>query len=110
MEIDSKNKHSYRAMGTSQVALAVKNPPANADDVRDVGSIPELGRHPGGRHGNPFQFSCLENPMDRGAWQALVHRVPKSLTQLNQLSMHAQSHYVPQAKVTYVLEHKYLNI
>ena len=48
--------------------------------------------------------------MDRGAWQALVHRVPKSLPQLNQLSMHAQSHYVPQAKVIYVLEHKYLNI
>ena len=65
MEIDSKNKHSYRAMGTSQVALAVKNPPANADDVRDVGSIPELGRSPGGEHRNPLQYSCLENPHEQ---------------------------------------------
>ena len=48
-----------------------KNPPANADDVRDVGSIPGLGRSPGGGHGNPFQYSCLEKSMDRGAWWAL---------------------------------------
>ena len=53
----------------------VKNPPANA---RDVGSIPGLGRSPGGEHGNPLQYSCLENPMDRGAWQATVHEVTKS--------------------------------
>ena len=52
MKIDSKNKYSYRATGASQITIAVKNPPANADDVRDVGSIPELGRPPGGRHGN----------------------------------------------------------
>ena len=45
----------------------VKNPPANAGDVRDVGSIPGSGRSPGGGHGNPLQYSCLENPMDRGA-------------------------------------------
>ena len=51
----------------SQVALAVKNPPANAGDVRDKGSIPVLGRFPGGGHGNPLQYSCLENPMDREA-------------------------------------------
>ena len=53
----------------SQVALVVKNPPANAGDKRDVNSIPGLGRSPEGGHGNPLQFSCLENPMDRGAWQ-----------------------------------------
>jgi len=62
------------------VLLVVKNPPANAGDIRDVGSIPELGRSPGGGHGNPLQYSCLENPMDRGAWQATVHRVAKSQT------------------------------
>ena len=58
----------------------VKNLPANAGDIRDVGSIPELGRSPGGGHGNPLQYSCLENPMDRGAWQATVHRIAKSQT------------------------------
>ena len=52
-----------------------KNPLASAGDVRDVGSIPGLGRSPGGRHGNPLQYSCLENPMDRGAWLATVLRV-----------------------------------
>ena len=51
----------------------VKNMPANAGDTTDVGSIPGLGRSPGGRHGNPLQSSCLENPMDRGAWWATVH-------------------------------------
>ena len=60
----------------------VKNPPANTGDLRDAGSIPGLGRSPGGGYGNPLQYSCLENPMDRGAWQAKVHRVPKSQTQL----------------------------
>ena len=58
----------------------VKNPPANAGDVRDVSSIPCLGRSPGGRHGNPIQYSCLENPTDRGAWRAIVHRVAQSQT------------------------------
>ena len=52
---------------TSQVVLVVKNPPANAGDVKAAGSIPGLGRSPGGGHGNPLQYSCLENPMDRGA-------------------------------------------
>ena len=51
-----------------QVRLVVKNPPANAGDERDVGSIPGSGRSPRGEHGNPLQYSCLENPMDRGAW------------------------------------------
>ena len=54
----------------SQVALVVKNLPANAGDIRDKGSIPELGRSHGGGHGNPLQYSCLENPMDREAWWA----------------------------------------
>ena len=58
----------------------VKNSPAIVEDIRDVGSIPRSGRSPGGGHGNPLQYSCLENPMDRGAWQASVHRVSKSRT------------------------------
>ena len=60
----------------------VKNPPANAGDMRGAGSIPRSGRSPGGGHGNPLQYSCLENPMDTGAWQATVHRVTESQTQL----------------------------
>ena len=56
----------------------VENLPANAGDARDVGSIPSLGRSPGGGHGNPLQCSCPENPMDRGAWWATIHRVTKS--------------------------------
>ena len=66
----------------SQVVLVVKNLPANAGDTRDGGSIPASGRSPGGGHGNPLQSSCLENPMDRGAWWATVHGVTKSWTQL----------------------------
>ena len=62
----------------SQVALVVKNPPVNAGDIRDVGPIPGSGRSPGVGNGNQLQYSCLENPMDRGAWQATVHRVTKS--------------------------------
>ena len=61
----------------------VKKPPANERDLRDVGSIPGLGRSPGGGHGNPLQFSCLENPMDRGAWWATVNRATKSRKQLS---------------------------
>ena len=52
----------------SQVVLVAKNPLANAEDVRDAGQIPGWGRSPGGGHNNPLQYSCLENPMDRGAW------------------------------------------
>ena len=55
-------------MGASQVALVVKNPPAIAGDIRDVGSVPGLGRSPGGGHGNLLQYSCLHNPMDSRAW------------------------------------------
>ena len=67
------------------MALVIKNPPANAGDIRDMSSIPGSGRLPGGGHSNPLQYSCLENPMDRGAWQATVH----SQTRLKGLSMDA---------------------
>ena len=70
----------------SQVALVVKNLPANAGDIRDTGLIPGLGRSPGWWHGNPPQYSCLENPMDRGTWRATVHKVAKSWTWPKQLS------------------------
>ena len=62
------------------MVLVVKNPPANAGDGRDVGLIPGSRRCPGGGNGNLLPYSCLENPMDRGAWQATVHRVAKSWT------------------------------
>ena len=58
----------------------VKNPPANAEDAGDTGSIPELGRSSGGGYGSPPQYSCLENSMDRGSWRAMVHRVAQSRT------------------------------
>ena len=64
------------------VALVVKNPPANAGDTRDMGSIPGLGRSPGGGHGNPFQYFYLENLMDRRAWLATVYWVAKNQIQL----------------------------
>ena len=72
--------------------LVVKNLPDNAGDVRDTGLIPGSGRSPGG-HGNPLQYSCLENPLDRRAWWATAHRVPKSWTWLKQLSTH--EHLLP---------------
>ena len=65
---------------TLQVALVVKNPPANGGNLRDLDSIPGLGRSPGGRNGNPLQFSCLKKPMNRGTWWATVHGVAKSQT------------------------------
>ena len=67
----------------------VKNPPASAGETRDAGSIPESGRSPGGGHGNPLQYSCLENPMDRGAWRATIHKVTKSQVRLKQRSTQA---------------------
>ena len=66
----------------------VKNPPTNAGDIRDMGSISVSGRSSGGGLGNPFQYSCLENPIDRGAWWATVYRAAKSRTELKRLSMH----------------------
>ena len=62
------------------MVLAVKNLPVNAGDIRDLGSIPGSGRSPGGGRGNPFHYSCLENPMNRGGWWATFQRVTKSQT------------------------------
>ena len=66
--------------GALQVVLVVKNLPAGAEDVSDVGLIPESGRSPGGGNGTPHWYSCLENPMHRGAWWAAVHSVAQSQT------------------------------
>ena len=68
------------------IALEVKNLPANARDVRNMGSIPGSGRSPGGEHGNPLQYSCLENPMNREAWWATDHGISKSWTGLSDLT------------------------
>ena len=73
------------SLGISQVALIVKNLPINAGDIRDAGSIPGSGRSPGGGRGTPLQYSCPENPMDRGALQATAHRVTRSRTGLKRL-------------------------
>ena len=71
--------------------LVVKNLPAKAGEVRDAGSIPGLGRSPGEGNGNPLQYSCLENPMDRGAWRATVHRGRKK-SDTTQVTQHAGRH------------------
>ena len=77
----------------------VKNPLANVGDIRDTGLIPGLGRSPGEGHGNLLQYSCPENPMDRGAWQAIVHGIAKSQIQLKHLRKHASpcrsSRFIP---------------
>ena len=70
-----------------------KKPPANAGDLRDTGLIPGSGRSPGEGHGNPLQYSCLGNPMDRGAWGATVHEVTKSQIRLKRLSIHSAQFY-----------------
>ena len=69
----------------------VKNPSANVGDIRDMGLIPGSGRSSGGGHGNSLQYSCLKNPMDRGAWQATAHGVAQSRTRLKRLSMCASA-------------------
>ena len=79
-EDSNSNFKGIDVVWASQVVVVVKNPPANAGNIRDVGSVSRLGRSPGGRHGNPFQYSGLENPMDRGTRWATVHRVAKSQT------------------------------
>ena len=71
------------------LVLVVKNPPANVEDIRDVGWIPGLGISPGGGHGNTLQYYCLENPMDRRAWRAIVHGVAESQTRLKRLSTYS---------------------
>ena len=75
--------------GNIQVVLVVKNPPTNVADIRDAGSVPGLGRSPGGGHGNPLQYSCLDNPMDRGAWCATAHRIAELDTIAQPSFMHA---------------------
>ena len=77
------------AIWASQVALVVKNPPANAGDARDTGSIPGSGRSFGEGYGNPLQYSCLENPMDRRAQQTTIHGVaPHTHTLFHLLSLY----------------------
>ena len=73
------------------VALVVRSLPANAGDIRHEGLIPKSGRFTEGGHGNPLQYSCLENPNDTGAWQAPVHRIAQSWTGLKRLSRHAET-------------------
>ena len=85
--MSSKRKHRQYATLTSQVAIMVKNLPANAEDIRDVGLVLGSGRSLGGGHSNPLQNSCLENLMDREAWQAVAYRVTKCWTRLKWLSM-----------------------
>ena len=80
---------TYPSRGASLVALGVKNPATNAGDLRNAGLISGWRRSPGRGLGNPLQYSCLENPMDRRAWRAVVHRVTNSGTGLKQLSVHA---------------------
>ena len=75
--------------GASQVATVVGNPPANAGDIRDSGSVCGSGRSPRGGHGNPLQHSCLENPVDRGAWRATVHGSHTELDMTERLCIHA---------------------
>ena len=74
------------------MVLVIKNPHANARDIRDAGWNCGLGRSPGGGNSNPMQYSCLVNPMDRGAWQATVHGVTKTQTRLKWLSTHTHKH------------------
>ena len=80
----------------------VKNPPANAGDSGDTGPIPGLGRSPGGGHGNSLQYSCLENPMDRGAWWATVHGVPESDMTEDTHLLHSLAFDVIFSEVSYI--------
>ena len=73
----------------SQAALVIKNPPTNAGDVRDAGSMPGSGRSPGEGNGNPPQYSCLGTSMERGAWRAIVHALKES-DMTEQLSTHTE--------------------
>ena len=88
----------------SWVALMVKNPLANTGDLRHVGSTPGSGRSPGGEHGNPLWCSCLENPMNGGAWRATVHRVAKNWTRLKQLSTKDDNDTPTENKVEWLIQ------
>ena len=87
-ELQSCGRHRGFPGGTSD-----KNPPANARGARHVGMIPGSGRSHGGGHGNPLQYSCLENPMDSGAWQTTIHRVAQSGTKLKRLCKYSWEAY-----------------
>ena len=89
--------HNFQA---SQVALVIKNLPAKSGDIRDMGLISGLGRSPGGVHGNPLQYSCLENPMDRRTWEATVHRISESheATSCTQVTWHLSDFSFPATK------------
>ena len=82
-ELNWTENENIDTYGASQVVLVVKNQSANVGDIREVGSVPGLGRSPGGGHSNPLQYSCLENPMGRGARWGTVHGVTKSRTWLS---------------------------
>ena len=73
-----KSTISSPVIRASQLVVVVKSLPVNTGDIKDVGLIPGSGRSPGGGHGNPLQYSCLENPMDRAAYKAAFHKVTKS--------------------------------
>ena len=85
-------KNSYSQFCSAGDSV-VKNPPANAGDPWGMSSIPGSGRFPGGRSGNPLQYSCLENPLDRGAWRATVHGVAKESETTEWLSTHAHTRF-----------------
>ena len=85
-------KHLLKVYWASQVAQVVNNPPANAEDIRDSGSIPGLERSPAGGHGGPLQYSCLEKPKDRGALVVTVHGVTKRWSGLKQFNTHTHTH------------------
>ena len=90
------NSVHQRFLWIKKVMLVVKNLSANAGDLRDVSLIPGSGKSPGGGNSNPLQYFCLENPMDRRAWQATVYRVSKSWTWLKQHSRHTHTYAYPQ--------------
>ena len=89
---------AHGSLRVAQVVLMLKSPPANAGDIRDADSIgfnTWVRKTPGRGRGNPLQYSSLENPMYRGAWWAMVHRVAKSQTRLKRLSTHTHTHTAP---------------
>ena len=92
----------YQLYWASQVAQGLKNPPTNAGDIRDASLIPGSGWSHEGRHGNPLRYSYLENPMDRGAWQAMVHRAVRSQTRLKWLSTQARIKYILWAMYSFI--------
>ena len=91
----------YTHPRASQVTLVVKNPPANAGDIKDTILIPGSGRSPGGGYGNPLQYSCLENPMDGEAWKAVVHGVAEGQTRLSDFTFTFHFHALEKEMATH---------